>query len=973
MQDLTLMNATRAPLLGREQELGELLGAFKTATDGRPRVVLVSGDAGIGKSRLVAELVAQVGGEATVLIGSCIDTGDTPVPLLPLAALLRQLVDVVGSARVDELLGSLPELAALAGAPVRAPATTDDHAAARVFGAVLDLLAALAAERTTVMVVEDLHWADGSTLALFNFVASSLDRDRVLLVGTYRDHDVARRHPLRSMLASLIRLPVVTTIRLPPLDRRSVEHLVTGLIGERPGERMLDDLLERGEGNPFFTEQLVAAGIAGDRTLPPRVEDLLVARLERLPDPVLDVLRVLAVCRFGAPTTLLVAATGLGEDVVEDAVRAALEAHLLEVRRPDGEPQFRHALLAEAVERTLLQSERRRLHRVAAEHLEANSMPDRRRSAEVARHWHLAGEPRRAFVAAAAAVAGGARSAVGPSVAHEDLTLLIDLWDDVDDAATILGASCLDVLVQASSTAEATGRHEESVALARRAVRTAADDGDRVGEALATSRLIRALALSGELREALSVANQAAADLVSGVPPPVAVQVVTAHVGMLATTGHYRAAAGVARSAIEQAAASGPPAAHAELLNLFGASVAALGDVADGLASLQRAKAVAIDHGLVDAYAHACLNEHLVRRVVDDLDTLLESARSALDSAGSNLNNRSRSQMHGHVAEVLFRLGRWDETDAVLAAAPRGTGWTELSVNALLSVGLAIERGDLEYAGRWLDRGDLDAVRGYPPNALLVAMLQARLALARRQPDRAIALIEDALADPAPVSLVQHGCEAVAIAMEACAAVGADDARTTSLLHLADRALRLADAVGDDAQRLAWRAVASAWVADDEHRSARWRDAVEALDAARLGFEAARARFRWAQALVARGERDDAVAALLLARPIVLLDGARPLLTEIDDFARRARLPVEGAVRFDAPGSTGFGLTEREREVLALVADGHTNREIGAQLYISTKTASVHVSNVLRKLGVDSRRHAARLAREAGILHADSG
>ncbi|MPY96254.1 MAG: AAA family ATPase, partial [Acidimicrobiia bacterium] len=313
------------PFVGRDEEVARLHAAADRADTGRAQVVLVRGDAGIGKSRLVTESLARLGAGARQLRGFCVDGGDQAMPLLPLVTVLRQVPKLAGRDRARDLLRGLPPLARSLGLgedgeggsapppPLVAPAGAGEP----LYGTVLDLVIELSADNLLVLVVEDVHWADPATLALLSFLARAAEDERLLLVATYRDRELHRRHPLRRTVAELIRLPGVAEIDLAPLGRGPIGALAAAWVGGPLGEAALDALLARGEGNPFFTEQLLAARLAGHDELPAAVGDLLAGRVEELPEVVQAVLRALAATGPGTPPELLAAATGLAAGDVE--------------------------------------------------------------------------------------------------------------------------------------------------------------------------------------------------------------------------------------------------------------------------------------------------------------------------------------------------------------------------------------------------------------------------------------------------------------------------------------------------------------------------------------------------------------------------------------------------------------------------------------------------------------------------------
>ena len=347
-------------LVGRDAELARLRALLHDAAAGRAVTGLVSGDAGIGKSRLVdeAKQIAERDG-FTVLYGQCAEIGDS-VPYLPFADAFR-----TAPPRIEKAIKTRPVLSRLLPDGDEQAHEVDWAGLTRqqMFGAVLSLLSELAAESPVLLVIEDLHWADASTRHLVTFLARMLHRERVAIIGTYRTDDLHRRHPLRGVIAELLRLPMVALVELGPLPAAALaEILSNGQNAPSPlSAATLNSLVERAEGNAYYAEELLTASSCAEGTLPTGLAALLLSRVERVSDAAQQVLRAAAVAGGGAADDLVRAASGLPDDVYEEAVREAAGHQLLAFDEPDGY-RFRHALLREAVYADLMPGERTRLH-----------------------------------------------------------------------------------------------------------------------------------------------------------------------------------------------------------------------------------------------------------------------------------------------------------------------------------------------------------------------------------------------------------------------------------------------------------------------------------------------------------------------------------------------------------------------------------------------------------------------------------
>ena len=383
--------------VGRVEELQVLEAARRRAADGEPAVVLVGGEAGVGKTRLVAELTDRCVADGTrVLTGGCVPVREGALPYAPIVEALRTLVAEVGVAAVRELVGpAWPELARLLptlGAPDRS-GPPGQAAQAQLFELLLGLLGRLGKQSPLVVVVEDVHWADQSTRDLLAFLVRNLQRERVLLVITYRNDEPALRW-LGPWLAELDRGGPVQRLELPRFDRGQTTAQLTGILGAAPAADLVDGVFARSEGNPFFTEELLAAVGSGSRQLPVTLRDLLRGRIDALPEPARQVLAVVAVAGRQVPHRLLAAVTGLDDRQLVEALRAAVATRLLATVPGQDGYDVRHALLREVIDADLLPGERTQLHtalaHIIADLLRSGELDWSGSAAEVAVHWYLA-------------------------------------------------------------------------------------------------------------------------------------------------------------------------------------------------------------------------------------------------------------------------------------------------------------------------------------------------------------------------------------------------------------------------------------------------------------------------------------------------------------------------------------------------------------------------------------------------------
>ncbi|TWF80944.1 regulatory LuxR family protein [Pseudonocardia hierapolitana] len=910
-------------LVGRAAESGLLDAALRRAATGGVCAVLVGGEAGVGKSRLVEEFLAR-NPTLRVLAGGCVELGADGLPYAPFVAALRgtELEDDTERRRLAPLL---PALDVGDTAPGDRP---------RMFEAVLTLIARPAAGGPTVLVLEDAHWADRSSLDLLEFlVRNQRAAPGSLIVVTHRSDEPGARG-LRPLLAGLGRLGHVERVALAPLTRAEVAAQASAILGRPADPALVASLHERSDGNPLFVEALLSDA-PGD--VPGSLSDLLATRVDRLGEAA-SVVRAVAVGGLRVPHAVLAAVCG---GPVDAAVRTAVDAGVLVV---DGDGyRFRHALIRDAVLAGVLPGERAGLHRRYADVL-----PDHGGSfAEVSHHLTGAGDGPGAVVAAWAAAAQARRA-----LAHaEELQLVervLGWWDDVADVAVLVRADRATVLETAAEAALRAGESERgeqlvTVALAEPGledVHTAALYELRARLRACTGHPGR----GGDLRAALAAVPDG---------HPIRPYLLNALATYLMDLPDPDGARAAAKEALAATRGAGDDPAEASALVTLATLDARLGDLDTRLPLLVRAEAVARTLGA----------DHLRLRVLALESHLLEgygrladaerAARAGLATAAEAGLIRSAGPVHAaNLAAALLAAGRWSEAgdtvERALELVPEPIHHSRLLV---LAADLALGRGELDHAGALLDRAAELGVE----KPLVLVRLRGRLHLARGEPVAAIEALRPAL-DPADLAVAaRYSWPLLAVAAEAAAA---DDLLSADVASIAAGVPALTP------PQRAWAATAAAYPSG---RSADWATAAGLWDEIGHPFERATALHHEGAALLAAGARDAAAEALARAAAIARELGAAPLLAAVTDLARRARLPLGGqASAGDAAGR--IGLTPRETEVLALLATGMGNAAIAARLYISPKTASVHVSNILGKLEVANRVEAAAAAHRLGLL-----
>jgi DNA-binding CsgD family transcriptional regulator/tetratricopeptide (TPR) repeat protein len=934
--------------VGRAPELGELERALDAARAGTGASVLVAGEAGIGKTRLASELASRARDAGfTVLLGRSIDLVGTELPYQPFAEALRPLGKpwpAAGEAPGSQL---------------------------RVFEETLALLTGSAASAPVLLVLEDLHWADTSTLDLVVFLAHNLGNRPVLSLVTCRADEPASAARMRRLADGVRRSGSAHILELSPLGREELGELLAAQADHPLPAALTDAIAARSEGNPFFAEELLAASPVQGGQLPQALRDLLLQRVARLDHQAQNVLRLAAAAGREVGYPLLRAVAGLPDGALRDQLRAAVEGGVLVAGPDTGSFRFRHALLAEAVYTTILPGEREELHARLAEELARSGAAG---AAELAPHWAAAGRPAEALAASVEA-ARQAEAVFGLAEAHAHLERALAVWPAVPGAAGLTGLGLPELCAWTARLASQVGAGPRAVELARRAVELAgAHDPHRA--ALLHVRLGEYLYETGHDEAALAALERAVELVPAELASPERAYALGSLAGGLVMASRYPESLPISEQALALARSLGAQEAEVRALTVLGIDLAHLSRGEEGIAhvrqALQLAQEIGDHFGLERAYIN--LTDLLTK-----LGRLRESAQ--LGRAGLEVIHRYgiySALLVANQVETLLAIGDWDEAERLSAAALRGTA-SSFS-HWLLTIRADVEIGRGEFGAA---RAHLEAASGTLPEDHVFGLYDAylaELALWERRWTDADAAIQDGLArarrrEAAPIRVqmcakglrAQAELAALARARRDAGAVRSWLTRAQDLITAARRAAAEASAVTPNAG--GWLALAEAEYerARGPARPESWSQAAgswERLDRAPV---AAYCRWRQAEALVAAGaSRAEAAVPLQQAHAVADRIGAKPLLRELELLAQRARLDLAPPPAAFTGGKHGpveiLGLTAREAEVLDLLARGYTNREIAATLVISVKTASVHVSHILRKLGAPNRLEAAAIA-----------
>ncbi|MDQ1042862.1 helix-turn-helix transcriptional regulator [Streptomyces sp. V4I2] len=970
------------PLIGRDEELARLSGLLERARGGEARAVLVAGDAGVGKTRMLDEVAGQAAAAGmTVLTGHCVDLGDVGLPYLPFTEVLGVLA---ADERFADVLAGHPVVDRLLGGGT--DAVRDMGGRLRLFEGIAALLADVADIAPLLLVLEDLHWADQSSRDLLRFLLSRgiLQRSaggapthRLAVFGSYRADDLHRRHPLRPLLAELVRLPAVERLELRPMADVEVARLVRALEDRPLPDVTVRRIVERAEGNAFYAEELVAATETDVGGVPSGLADVLLIRFEQLSETAQQVLRTAAVAGRRVEHDLLREAVGLPEDELESALREAVGRQLLALG--DGDTYaFRHALAREAVYADLLPGERGRLHGAFARLLAGRGR--RAESAAERAHHYRASHDLPEALAASLEAADHAQRVGAPAEELRHLEAALDLWSAVEAPArpTGEGVDRVALTLRASAAAAHAGEAHRAVSLTRAALAGIDQDADSELAARVRYTLAGNLITVDSLTAAFAYSSEALALIPADPPSRTWVWAAATHVLAARQVGAHETALRVARQALAVADQLDAADARADLLVSLAILEGGGRRTPEARERLREARDLARSAGNAQVELRALFNLAIGCFESGELDECLPWLTEGLDRARRAGLRSSPYPLEMRYLRllVLYTLGRWDEcVDAATADAavlPAAGGYT---VGPALYVALA--RGDLTAAdrARALLEGPFDWM-----GTLIAAIVLTDAAAQQGEPEAAVermrstvaALTDDAGTPPdVTVRLAALALSAVADRAAALRRAGDENgargwaATATELRDLARvTAVRGDEATPQGPEGQAWLArVEAEWawaVAGPD--AAAWARAVEAFDFGDM-YERARCQLRFAEALLAEERREEAAVQARAARETAVRFGTAPLLGRLDSLIRRGRLSDTAST-----ADRAAILTAREQDVLRLLALGRSNRQIGEELFISGKTASVHVSNILAKLGAASRTEAVAVAYRQGLI-----
>jgi DNA-binding CsgD family transcriptional regulator len=951
--------AARRPLAGRAGEIDALNSLLRDAARGEPGALLISGEAGVGKTALVREVTASANGDADLLWAPCLPLTSLAVPFLPLMTALR------GWAAGREV-----PVPVLGGSGEEGPAG---------FDAWID---DVCRQRPVVLVVDDLQWADQSSLDVLMYILAGLSARRLAVLTTVRAGEEGG--PLRRWLADVRRFPGVSELTLGRLDRVATGEQIAALLGSPPHQSLIDDVYASTHGNAYLTKLLVRGISPNARSLPAGMPTDLREAAARawhgLSTDTRELTRLVAVA--GRPQRAddlveIAVTTGRGGEVVPH-LREAVDAGVLEVLE-DETYWFVHPLLAEVLEDGLLPEERRSVHAAFANALQAVADPAElpiEMAVDLADHHYRAGHQQDAFrwaliAANAAGQAGGAT---------ERLRLLrraLVLWPDVPDP----GIARLDLLRRIQAAANQAGDDEEELA----AIEEMLGCVDLTRQPLLAAELLvgRMLLRHSTGREFAGLEDvREAVRLSAPYPDSPEHALAMAELAHAELWHHEPSGPAHAEEAVRLARACGSARALAFALtaNVMKRIIA---DEPGGLQEAEEAQEAAADAHDFYAFSHAtrwvgnCLGVTVADRAVLERR---RQAREKLISLGAPFPYIAG--LSADEAAGLLQLGDWRACDERLrdALASSPGAWADVTARLTAAL-LASRQGRGADAEAHLARADEVFAVQSEARAFEFDAVRAELAVDAGDTERAFSAAMTGVSvegeHPTLVErLIPLAARAIADQTQTLRDRGEDV--MPALARLQDLRSRYPSVVAETTQLgpsyVAQVRAMQAWYdaevlrGEDDPRVAKaWQHAAQACADAELAWDEAYAWWRAAEALFHdRQRRIDATAALRQAHRLAVDLQAIPILVEVEALANSARVSLAAPEAVPEQAAWLPGLTAREREILAHIVAGRTYREIARELVVSEKTVSVHVSNLLHKTGAANRVELAQLARRVG-------
>ncbi len=950
-------------LVGRQQELADLARALDEANAGRGGLVLISGEAGIGKTRLAVEALNR--SPLPVYIARTRE-GTSP-PYGPIVGVLRTWIRKQPAVR-DELKQSLPALGLLLPELDTGVSESTREILADTIGQALHHLADLDG---CAIRLDDLHWADNATFELLPELAERLRSVRVLMLATYRSDEITRTHPMRRLRTELRRAHLLRDFTIGSLTREHTHTLIVHCLPSPPSPQLVDEIYTRTQGIPLYIEEsthtLHTTGRLQDGDdglelspgesvpIPESIRDAVLLQLENLPIETREVLEMAATAGLEFDFNMIVSLTGH-----EEHLEPLLERRLL-VETGPSTGAFKHTLIREAIQSEITWSRRRALHRQIGAYLETRGA-----DAElIASHWLAANELEKARRALMSAADHSCRLHAYRDAA-ESAARALDIWPEDDDEDERLKA-----LERMAHCAQVSGQLNDAVRAWREFVNSPSVgfDHERLGHAyrqLATLYGLQSLwdqSIDTRLIAANHFRQASRAD-------DAAIEHLTV-AGRYTAAMHLSAALESARIAEQLAHEASNYDTESRALGLQGNVLAMLGEYQNGRETAQRALALALQHDLTEAASE------IYRRLASTLEYAGEygSAKDAYitaydycRSAGADANAQICLSCMSY---ILFYTGEWKRAietcnDVVNDEhAPPGSK----AVAAGVIAAIRTHRGETRVARRMLNEANAEARRhGSPVMQLLNTWAIAALAEYEDDDDLADRHYRDILDGWSKTEDRHDLIPALRSASTFFATHEADAELSQCVNALTDLASTSSsqEVVAAVAHTLGEAAMRN----NDYNEAARhFQQSAILLEKLGLPLEVAKSQLRGGIALHRAGHSQRSIDTLSQAYRIARNLGARPLASLIANELETRGAPVDEERSADTPDrSRRAGLTRRQLDIVRLLAKGMTNKEVAEKLFLSTRTVDMHVANVLNRLDVRSRTEAVHKAGELGLL-----
>jgi class 3 adenylate cyclase/tetratricopeptide (TPR) repeat protein len=889
-----------ASLVGRDEQMAQLDAAHAAAST-TVQLAVVIGEPGIGKTSLTSTWCRTAADDrATVVAGRC--TPDAKLPYQPFVEIARtvlganpDLLLAVGPA-AGNIAQLLPGIETPQGLPV--PIKTDpDTTRYLIAEALASLLESRNGAPPTIVVLDDLHWADEHSIGVLAHL-SRKDELSALLIGTYRDTDLVRSHPLPTLLSDLRREHRVIRIPLHRLSDHEVEEMISGHFGTAAAAEVVESIAAETQGNPFFVEEItthlqdegaidadgrwISATPIEDYGIPEGVREVVGRRLDHLGADVISALEVAAV--IGPSFSIDIAGTiaDLDERAIDAVVDAAINARLINEGDSADEFAFAHALLRQTLYDDLPTRRRTRIHRAVGEALERRRAP----AAALLNHWLNAERPDKALASALAAAAA-AEKAFAASDMTANLELALELWDDVDDPVSIAETPHADLVIRLTWAQSDFGSAEHEAPIARISTELERADLDDRTRALLLVSLSRHLGLQGHTARARTTADRALRLVPKETPNEAYAEALAAVAGLRMLNAESSAAIMMAEDALDVAKASASERAELQALSSLASATGNLGQIEESTRHFDQLAERAHTLGFLRSQLIVFVNQgstlHLNGYTTEALD-LTERGIARTRELGVD---RWEAMLHGNAADLLFDLGRWDEAHNHLVAVtpPPAVDHPQINIS-LMTLQLAAERGDDAATERELARlghltiEEMDSQFQGPYWASRVSDLRWHGALsdAYRLAVTALEMLGREEAWVQTTRLTAHAVEVVADAAEA----GIADASWMAEAEAWQSRLSTETIAPQLTGGFGLTAAADLGRAHGKNDPELWRAAILVWDDTDNCYNGAKSRWRLAEAIREHNPTDPEISALLAtAEEVALGLKAKPLLEAV--------------------------------------------------------------------------------------------